>query len=610
MLKMNIYIILTFTSFLLINSQRNCQSQTNNCEKCDPYNFLCKECTLDIYTPDEKGGCVPTKKCISSENYCDQCNSKEDQCLICEIGYFPDENGACSFTDNCEISYNGECLKCKEDFILLDNKICKCIYNNDFLNCENIDTSNGLCKTCKENYFLNSGDYKCSKIENCYESKLGVCQICNEGFYFDKQDNKCKENTEIFINCKMTNDGKKCDECLKGYYLTEKENKCISTNFCYESENDYCIKCIDGYFLTKVGNNCSNEKKCSYADKDTGFCTLCFDDYYLDMSDGLCKSNKENNDYKFCTLFYEKCLLCQSNYILSEDEKCTFTYNCTKVENGICTSCENNFYLGLDHICNPVEHCIYSDILISSNPTCKECELNYYYNINTMQCLKETEKFKNCKYSDYNGIKCAGCRDNFYLSQIDNLCYDNSENNIFYKCAKTDINGTFCESCINDYFLGEKDKLCSKIEGCLISENENKCLECDEYHCLNKNNGKCFDNYYISEEEKNAIYFNCNKTNEEGTECEECINDNFEIINGLCYNIGGCEKIEDGKCVECKDWKENILSVFCLNKDFGCVEGYSLDCYRCDDLDFNICNECQEGFEFNEFNDCVEIKNK
>ena len=113
--------------------------------------------------------------------------------------------------------------------------------------------------------------------------------------------------------------------------------------------------------------------------------------------------------------FFIKNVYCQSNYILSEDEKCTFTDNCIKVENGICISCKNNFYLGLDHICNSVEHYIYSNILISSHPTHKECELDYYYNINTKQCLNETEIFKNCKYSDYNGIKLVRCNGNFYL---------------------------------------------------------------------------------------------------------------------------------------------------------------------------------------------------
>ena len=608
---MNLYFILVISSFLSINSQATCEINKNNCKICTPHNFLCKECLLDIYTPDENGGCIPSKKCILAQNYCNECNSKGNQCLVCDIGYYPDENGACSFTDNCEISYKGECLICKEDFILLDNKFCKYKYNDDLLNCKIINTSNGLCETCDKNYYLNSGDLKCIDIENCYESKLGICQMCNEGFYLDKQDNKCKEKTDIFVNCKITIDGKNCDECSNGYYFTEVDNKCVSTNFCYESENNYCKKCIDGYFLTENGLSCSKEEKCSYADKDTGICISCINGYYLDINNGTCKSNQENNKFKFCKIFYEKCISCQNDYALSEDGKCTSTDNCIETENGICLSCKDNFYLGLDNKCNFVEHCIYSGNSTSSYSNCKECELNYYYNYNTMKCLNATEKFINCKSSDYDGVNCSVCRDNFYLSQIDHLCYNNSEKNIFYKCERTDINGTFCDSCINGYFLGEKDKLCSKIEGCSISENENKCLECDEYYCLNKKNGKCYDNYYPPEEENNLIYFNCNKTNEDGTECEECVSDNFEIINGLCYNIGGCEKMEDGKCIECKDWKEDNMgwSIFCINKDFGCVEGYTLNCNKCDNsLDFKNCNECKEGFEFNEFNDCIEVE--
>ena len=35
------------------------------------------------------------------------------------LGYYPDENGGCSYTKNCEVSYKGNCIKCKEDFILI-----------------------------------------------------------------------------------------------------------------------------------------------------------------------------------------------------------------------------------------------------------------------------------------------------------------------------------------------------------------------------------------------------------------------------------------------------------------------------------------------------------
>ena len=90
--------------------------------------------------------------------------------------------------------YNGECLKCKDNFILIGNdnlKICKSLISDDFNNCQKINLENGLCNLCKEGYYLNSGDKKCIKTANCTESTYEICQKCNSGYYLDKNKNKC-----------------------------------------------------------------------------------------------------------------------------------------------------------------------------------------------------------------------------------------------------------------------------------------------------------------------------------------------------------------------------------------------------------------------------------
>ena len=120
------------------------------------------------------------------ENYCIECNEEGNLCKKCEEGYFPDENGACSYTDNCEISYEGKCIKCIEDFVLIGEifyfgdglKMCKSINSEDLKNCDRINEEKGTCLTCKEGYYLNSGDKKCSKTLNCYESTFGICKKC------------------------------------------------------------------------------------------------------------------------------------------------------------------------------------------------------------------------------------------------------------------------------------------------------------------------------------------------------------------------------------------------------------------------------------------------
>ena len=45
-----------------------------------------------------------------------KCDEFDEKCDICENGYFPDNNGGCSYTSNCDISYKGECFKCNKDY--------------------------------------------------------------------------------------------------------------------------------------------------------------------------------------------------------------------------------------------------------------------------------------------------------------------------------------------------------------------------------------------------------------------------------------------------------------------------------------------------------------
>ena len=88
-------------------------------------------------------------------------------CKICEKNYYPDENGGCSYTGECEISYMGNCIKCKEGFILIGKqkelKICKSILSDNFKNCEKINYETGYCDICEDGYSLTSIDHKCIK---------------------------------------------------------------------------------------------------------------------------------------------------------------------------------------------------------------------------------------------------------------------------------------------------------------------------------------------------------------------------------------------------------------------------------------------------------------
>ena len=585
-------------------SSSKCIEGENNCEICHPITKMCIKCNKNIYIPNSNGLCGPSHKCKLGDNYCLKCNKEENLCEECDLGYYPDENGGCSYNNNCEISYKGECLKCKDNYILIgkndDLKFCKSLDSDDFLNCKKIDQETGKCEQCIENYNLNEGDKKCLEIFDCYESFLGNCTKCNTSYYLNKIENKCRYQVGTFFNCKISLDGKTCSECDDDYYLLE-PGYCISVNFCLKEElYSKCKKCIPGYYISNFDGSCTKESKCNLGDKNLGICTECEEDYYIDFFDGKCKSNQENNEFKFCQqadIYCKKCIL---GYYLSEDKKCSSTNYCEKVENGICQKCIENYYLGLDKKCTNIEHCIYSYY-----DKCYECEDNYYYNDNDKKCnyINDT-KFKNCKYGkEY----CEECKDDFYLNVTDFLCYDNTDiNDKFYKCAFIDTNNEFCEECVDEYYLGEIDNKCTNNYGCDLSDNENKerCLECNYYYCLDVRTGKCEYNDELNDENK-KIYFRCNRTNKEGTECEICVEGYF-LSNGLCKETFHCIEEKDGICQKCHN---SYAYHFCLNNDFGCIQIYYDNCLECnDDLDFNSCTKCYEGYELNKFNICIPIE--
>ena len=604
------FILLSFP--IIIFSIQPCQENQNNCLQCHPSGHICIKCLNNLFIPNEKGGCDPLKKCTLGENYCNNCDSIQNLCLNCELGYYPDENGGCSYTDNCKISLQGECLECSENYILIEaTKFCKNIFLEDFKNCKLINTITGKCDICEENYFLNLEDKKCIDKEFCLKSTLGVCQQCIEGYYLDKRDDNCKEWNSNLINCKMSLDGNSCEQCLENYFFLEDEKKCASINFCKNiNENYECENCISGYFLTKSKNACTIEKNCITGDKNYGICTLCPFGFYIDLKDGLCKSNQENNQFKNCDKVYDNCQTCDYHYYLSGDYKCINTPYCSLTENDYCVSCNENYYLTSENLCTNIEHCIhlhnnaYYDKETSS--ACDECEDGYYFNKTSTKCEKYIENFENCKITDYNGIYCLWCKTGYYLFKNDSLCYDNTEPGPFYKCAKTDDEGNYCYYCEKNYYASNDEHLCTKIKNCALSENENKCLQCMDGYCLDVKKQTCEENCYIPEKENDFIYYNCNRTNEEGTKCEECINDNYIIVDGLCYNIANCAKIVDGLCEKCiKNRDAFSWSFQCLNTKFGCVDTVQYGCLRCNNnFNFFECSECKEGVELDEDGNC------
>ena len=589
-------ILYLFLYFLILSVlSQLCVENENNCRKCDIFNRLCSECDLNVFVPNENGGCSGLKKCEVGNNYCDECNEEGNICKKCELDYFPDENGGCSYSNNCEVSNNGECLICKNNYILIGNKnslkFCKSLFSKDLKNCKSFNNTSGLCESCEENYYLNEGDKRCSDVENCYKSNYNNCIKCISGFYLDKKDNKCKKQESNFLNCLQTIDGLTCDKCDDDYFFDE-ENKCVPTKFCLRSSKFECEECISGYYLAE-DKSCCMEKNCNSTYKDTGACNWCSNNFYLNSENKCIPYSENENELKFCKIFNDKCIKCENNYTFGEDNKCVKTKNCAESENGICSLCSKGYYLGSDKKCTNKEHCIYSN----DNYLCIECEDNYYWD-NTFSVCKEIGDNKiyiGCKVS-WTGYKCGSCKKGYYFNNTDLLCYDNNVKNKYFKCSR--VYAGICNECEDGYFYEYGTHKCNLIEFCLYSDHENICTECMPNYCLDSKIRTCINNKEINN--KNINYFRCRKTNEEG-KCEIC-EENMILKEGLCYNEKDCIEKNGDICIKCGNSNNNS----CLNNIFGCVDTKVENCLKCDNLfDLNTCTQCLEGFELNENGKCI-----
>ena len=581
-----------------------CKEGENHCIRCHNKTNLCTKCEKDVYVPNKFGGCEISKKCQELTNHCLECNEDKNLCKKCETHYFPDKNGGCANTNNCLVSYQGNCLECKEDYLLIGQelyegiKICKSKNSLDLLHCNQTDLTTGFCLECEEDYYL-AEDFICTSAKNCSKTTYGICTKCAVGFYLNKKNNTCIFQNKTLVNCKQTIDGKTCDECEDDFFL-EEDGNCISIKYCLKG-GSRCSKCFNGYYLTENRDACTLTENCNIGNKNLGVCTECLSGYYLDYKDGKCKSNMENNAFKNCKEADGDCNSCLFGYDLGKDFICTTTKNCDTSEDGKCIECKKNYYLGLDNKCTNVEKCKYSNYY-----TCIECIEGYYYNKNTEKCIISEGEFLKCNIG-YGTEYCLRCKNDYYLNQTDHICYKNDIENEFYKCAITDSNAEFCVDCIEGYYLGEKDNKCSNIEGCVLLNDENKCIECGESYCLDVKEGKCYDNDVIENEDK-KFYYRCNKTNEDGTACEICSDNNYTLNeNGICFDDVHCvEMNEDGVCQKCRN---DLNATYCLNEYFGCEPMIFENCLECNDLlDLYKCTKCIEGYELNQHNICFESK--
>ena len=423
--------------------------------------------------------------CVQNQNHCQKCNPLTHLCAVCkEDNYFPDLNGGCE--PKCTIGKN-YCNLCNED--------------------------ESLCESCEFGFFPDKIG-GCTYVTNCETSYKGKCLTCEKDFILVQETGFCKSvHSEDLKNCKTINNANgACTECNEGYFLNEGDFKCTTTEFCYESTFGICNSCISGYYLDKKNDKC------------------------VESQIENCKQ----------TLDGINCDICNVNFYLSENKKCSDANNCDTVEDGKCIKCIDNYFLSQNG------YCTYE---------------------------------KNCKTADKDTGECTECSPGFYLDTINKKCKSNEEDEEFYYCTKADIS---CTQCDTGYFLGE-DKKCTNTENCVESQN-GKCLECKK-NLYYTENGKCSSIEYCKIIEDNSA-----------SACDECIDGYYlDIAKSLCL------KAENETFFNCK--RAQYFGNFCLycktnyynNRSDGlCYDNTDEndDFYRCEitDIHASFCNNCEKGY--------------
>ena len=75
------YLLIFFLKISLSSSE--CIVDKNHCIKCNPTTKLCIKCDLNIYSPNENGGCKNANKCEIGMNQCDESNENGKLCKKC-----------------------------------------------------------------------------------------------------------------------------------------------------------------------------------------------------------------------------------------------------------------------------------------------------------------------------------------------------------------------------------------------------------------------------------------------------------------------------------------------------------------------------------------------
>ena len=595
-----------------INSEGKCQNCnidiSRNCYLCsDEENAPCLFC--------DENAVLINNACIFCNylygNNCLKCNDK--QCLKCNDGYGFILNETCS---KCSELFGEGCTKCGSSIYNLKPFCSYCKYGYTL----GID---GKCKSCKNDANLKNCEkceskgkigYICIKCESGYELRNGKCiKNCNYGqVAFDDETCKSCNSDEINLN--------NCERCKK---LENNEFICTSCQYEYSIVNGKC-KIIDDLEIKnceEIENFGTEEnpiyscKKCNYVQilKDNGAFICINEDDYPILSNclrGIKESLGENN--YTCTECDE-----EKSFILSYDEE---------EKKNIC-KCKDGYYI-YNNYCRKCSEkdsgCINCHLDQYNKLICDSCEKGYV-KTSYGQCYSCSYPCLECSFDNEGKEKCDKYKEPYFLSNASKieLCTDYIENCSvcsYINEAKTELK---CDKCLDYYFLN-KYNVCEK---CIVNMKISRaCLSCtdDEEIKLNNPCQKCIENYFLTKE-NNCIF--CKSEEYGGINCQECDYDSEENIRCIKCDDPSYILSNEGKCYEpisnCLKYGKYLNN----NNEykFGCIsceKNYEINLFhRCNKIKIKIlncletnndnenpkCLSCLEGYELKE-NKCIDKK--
>lgn len=193
----------------------------NNCLPCGQIEPNCLACELTVSTNFTCLGCanrfyLQNNACLVCPGNCLSCTGA-NSCSQCEVSYYINENGTCSY---CDLA---DCIECKSA-----DKCINCAVGTY------LAAKTSTCEPCM------NGCEQCSGRDTCLYCSLGYVNYMSRCY-------PCKPEC---LSC--ANSPNSCQSCISGYYLSAGKNSvCIRCpDFCpiCNSPND-CQQCAPGYFL-------------------------------------------------------------------------------------------------------------------------------------------------------------------------------------------------------------------------------------------------------------------------------------------------------------------------------------------------------------------------